>query len=400
MSVNDMMDWDVSSGGSDLLGDESELNFRYLSPKDIEPDPDQPRTRGVEDVDDILKDFETEEGREEGIRQPIDVTPLGNGKYRLVNGERRWFAATLAKLPRIPAMIKSYDESEASKLRKKLIQLKDNQQRQDVDPRDEGAAMLDLKDSGMSVSDIAKEMTDKDAKGKSKQMTSDKVKMLMDIARADQDEEYRFISELFDPPVENSLHEKEIQDLKLISNLYRAALKNPTDKVKALIYHLIKLDKLDRASSVKLKSLDYSLPLKELKETLFLSEKDKLRELESRIQENDSKNLDERLDSNEQESESKESDMSDFESPGKEKVEPEEKRAPETDERKLVTKALPVAVYVKVNGVEYQLLPSRIAKKEGCVVLCDIASGVMDDFPLKDVKLSKLSFLEDKANES
>lgn len=400
MSVNDMMDWDVSSGGSDLLGDESELNFRYLSPKDIEPDPDQPRTRGVEDVDDILKDFETEEGREEGIRQPIDVTPLGNGKYRLVNGERRWFAATLAKLPRIPAMIKSYDESEASKLRKKLIQLKDNQQRQDVDPRDEGAAMLDLKDSGMSVSDIAKEMTDKDAKGKSKQMTSDKVKMLMDIARADQDEEYRFISELFDPPVENSLHEKEIQDLKLISNLYRAALKNPTDKVKALIYHLIKLDKLDRASSIKLKSLDYSLPLKELKETLFLSEKDKLRELESRIQENDSKNLDEGLDSNEQESESKESDMSDFEIPGKGKVEPEEKIAPETEERKPATKALPVAVYVKVNGVEYQLLPSRIAKKEGCVVLCDIASGVMDDFPLKDVKLSKLSFLEDKANES
>jgi len=44
--------------------------------------------------------------KEKGILQPIIVTRTGDGTFRIVAGERRWRAASLAGLKKIPAMIK------------------------------------------------------------------------------------------------------------------------------------------------------------------------------------------------------------------------------------------------------------------------------------------------------
>ena len=44
--------------------------------------------------------------RSQGIIQPIVVRPIGNGRYEIIAGERRWRAAQLANLHEVPAVIK------------------------------------------------------------------------------------------------------------------------------------------------------------------------------------------------------------------------------------------------------------------------------------------------------
>ena len=44
--------------------------------------------------------------KEKGVLQPIIVTRTGDGAFRIVAGERRWRAASLAGLKTMPAMIK------------------------------------------------------------------------------------------------------------------------------------------------------------------------------------------------------------------------------------------------------------------------------------------------------
>src|SRR5579863_9099366 len=64
----------------------------------IRPNPYQPRT----EFD--AKEIETlaESLKKDGLLQPVVVRPAGVGFYQLVAGERRWRAAKLAGLARIP----------------------------------------------------------------------------------------------------------------------------------------------------------------------------------------------------------------------------------------------------------------------------------------------------------
>ena len=41
----------------------------------------------------------------QGVVQPVIVRPLGEGKYELIAGERRWRAAQLARLSEIPVVV-------------------------------------------------------------------------------------------------------------------------------------------------------------------------------------------------------------------------------------------------------------------------------------------------------
>lgn len=400
MSINDFaIDFEQSSGGADLLGDEAELKFRYVSPDDIEPDPAQPRKRGVESISDILADFSTEKGREIGIRTPVDVIDLGNGRFRLVNGERRWRAAKKAKLPKIPVMVQNYDESESGTVEKMIIQLKDNQQRQDVDPRDEGRIFLELANAGISNVDIANQMTEKDSNGKTKPMSVDKVRMLMDLASADLNPKLSFISELYDEPTVDHVHSKPYRDLKLLSNIYRAASKKDASKVKALVYALAKDDKLDRQVAAKLKNLDYKLSVKELKEVLFKKPFEKVKELESQADSSTSLDSEPVINGPEEKESLEKSDMSEFEKSPPKEASPEVKSSNRSIELPTTQEGgSSVIIRVIFESVLYVLLVDSKAKKKGEVVLQQEISGERLEVPLSEVEFDSFDLPMEESN--
>jgi ParB family chromosome partitioning protein len=77
---------------------------------------------------------------EHGVLQPILVTEIAGG-YRLIAGERRLRAAEMAGLERIPALVRSADES--SQLSWALIE---NMQRSDLNAIEEATAYQRLVD--------------------------------------------------------------------------------------------------------------------------------------------------------------------------------------------------------------------------------------------------------------
>ena len=73
--------------------------------------------------------------RERGVLQPVLVRPVVGGTYELVAGERRWRAAQLAGLERIPALVRERDDAQA--LEAALIE---NMAREDLNPVEEARA--------------------------------------------------------------------------------------------------------------------------------------------------------------------------------------------------------------------------------------------------------------------
>lgn len=88
--------------------------------------------------------------KEKGVIQPVVVRPLGNGRYEIVCGERRYRAALLAGLEAIPACIRSLEDSEAEE-----FAITENLQRVDVSPMEEAAAFARLMETkGYSIADL------------------------------------------------------------------------------------------------------------------------------------------------------------------------------------------------------------------------------------------------------
>jgi len=79
--------------------------------------------------------------REQGIVQPIIVTPRGD-KLEIVAGERRWRAASLAGLTKVPVVLRE-KHTEADLLEVALVE---NLQREDLNPLDAAEAYARLKD--------------------------------------------------------------------------------------------------------------------------------------------------------------------------------------------------------------------------------------------------------------
>ncbi|MEX0341682.1 MAG: ParB/RepB/Spo0J family partition protein [Erythrobacter sp.] len=115
---------------------------------DIEPLPGQPRTRFDEEALEALASSIASRG----VIQPIIVSPLGQGRYRLVAGERRWRAAQKARLHEIPALVRELDQREVM-----ALALIENLQREDLNPVEEARAYQKLaEDEGMTQAEIAK----------------------------------------------------------------------------------------------------------------------------------------------------------------------------------------------------------------------------------------------------
>ena len=93
--------------------------------EDLYPNPDQPRKSFDENaMNDLANSI-----REHGVISPIVVNRGENGKYMIIAGERRYRAAKMAGLVRMPVIIRSYTEKEVQE-----ISLIENLQREDLNP--------------------------------------------------------------------------------------------------------------------------------------------------------------------------------------------------------------------------------------------------------------------------
>ncbi len=73
----------------------------------IEANPYQPRTKFDEEaLQELAQSIKTY-----GLIQPVTVRPVGNGKYQLISGERRFRAAQMAGLTEIPAFVRTVDDA-------------------------------------------------------------------------------------------------------------------------------------------------------------------------------------------------------------------------------------------------------------------------------------------------
>lgn len=120
-----------------------------LSIGQIQPNPDQPR-----------RNFDPETLRslalsikENGVLQPIVVRPLSLDppRYQIVAGERRWRAAKLVGLATIPAVVRPFDDAEAT-----AAALIENLLREDLNPIEEALGYRRLQEEhGMRQDEIA-----------------------------------------------------------------------------------------------------------------------------------------------------------------------------------------------------------------------------------------------------
>lgn len=103
--------------------------------------------------DESLKEL-AESIKEKGVIQPVIVTRLGDGTFKLIAGERRLRAARIAGLKKIPAIIKDLASRDALE-----IALIENIQREDLDPLETALAFERLKNEfNLTQEEIAKKV--------------------------------------------------------------------------------------------------------------------------------------------------------------------------------------------------------------------------------------------------
>lgn len=113
---------------------------------DIRPNPEQPRRYFDEgELAGLAQSI-----RENGVIQPVVVYKNGDGCYDLIDGERRWRAAWLAGLERVPAVVRKSAAVEAGELA-----LVANIQRADLTPLEEAQGFQKMVEMGLSITKIA-----------------------------------------------------------------------------------------------------------------------------------------------------------------------------------------------------------------------------------------------------
>jgi ParB family transcriptional regulator, chromosome partitioning protein len=119
------IDSDLKNAAGDLKKGVAEqvTSIMRIPVDQIEPNPRQPR----HDFDEVALNELAASIKLHDIVQPITVSQLANGKYRLISGERRWRASKLAELKDVPAYIRQANDQELLELA-----LLENLQREDL----------------------------------------------------------------------------------------------------------------------------------------------------------------------------------------------------------------------------------------------------------------------------
>ncbi|MBN8880229.1 MAG: ParB/RepB/Spo0J family partition protein [Chitinophagaceae bacterium] len=119
------IDSDLKTGAGNLKPAvvETATATNRIPVEQVEPNPKQPRRDFDEQA---LKEL-SESIKLHDIIQPITVSKLPSGKYRLISGERRWRASKMAGLKDIPAYVRQANDAELLELA-----LLENLQREDL----------------------------------------------------------------------------------------------------------------------------------------------------------------------------------------------------------------------------------------------------------------------------
>lgn len=127
--------------------DEQVSQLRNLKIADIEADADQPRRQFDEDaLNELAASI-----NEHGVLQPIVVIAKGS-RFEIVAGERRWRAASIAGLDKIPAIVRTLTNQHRLE-----IALIENLQRQDLNPLETATAYYKLQQQfNLTLDEIGK----------------------------------------------------------------------------------------------------------------------------------------------------------------------------------------------------------------------------------------------------
>ena len=119
------IDADLKTTSGDLKSSvvEAVTNMLRIPLDQIETNPRQPR----HDFDEVALQELAHSIRLHDIIQPVTVSKLPTGKYRLISGERRFRAAKIAELKDIPAYVRQADDQQLLELA-----LLENLQREDL----------------------------------------------------------------------------------------------------------------------------------------------------------------------------------------------------------------------------------------------------------------------------
>lgn len=114
---------------------EAERHLREMPIEFLQPGQYQPRRvmteEGLDELADSIK--------AQGMIQPIVIRPVGNQKYEIIAGERRWRAAQRAGLHEVPVIIKEVPDEAAI-----AMALIENIQREDLNAMEEAYALQRL----------------------------------------------------------------------------------------------------------------------------------------------------------------------------------------------------------------------------------------------------------------
>ncbi|HFC30070.1 MAG TPA: ParB/RepB/Spo0J family partition protein, partial [Oceanospirillales bacterium] len=103
----------------------------------IQPGKFQPRSKM-----DMMKLRELADSiKAQGMVQPVIVRSIGTNKYEIIAGERRWRAAQIAEISKIPVVIRDVDDRQTI-----AMALIENIQREDLNPLEEAIALQRLID--------------------------------------------------------------------------------------------------------------------------------------------------------------------------------------------------------------------------------------------------------------
>lgn len=131
-----------------LLEDQERVERMLLD--DLVPNPEQPRQHFEQEALEQLARSITQFG----IVQPLVVSPLPTGKYAIIAGERRWRAARIAKLQKVPTVVRTTQQLERLE-----IALVENVQRVDLTPLEQAVSIEKLHQQfSMTYVDIAKRL--------------------------------------------------------------------------------------------------------------------------------------------------------------------------------------------------------------------------------------------------
>jgi ParB family chromosome partitioning protein len=147
--------------GLNLLAD-TQLRLTYTRLDDIEVDPNQPR-KDMGDLEGLQNSIQ-----EHGILQPLVVSPLAEGRFRLIAGERRFTAARMLALATVPTIVRTVEDHQ-----RLALQIIENLHRKDLNPLEEAQSYQRLiEEFGLTQDQVAQQV------GKSKAAINQTLRIL------------------------------------------------------------------------------------------------------------------------------------------------------------------------------------------------------------------------------